>query len=89
MFGVLMVLGFIALYTYFLLRTGTLEMMSMKIYGDSEHLIHLFEDVHFMLFFVMLLFLFEAVVLVKSAIKVRTVGGGEGIPPGPAQQHSP
>lgn len=32
MFGELMVLGFIALYTYFLLKTGTLERLSAKMY---------------------------------------------------------
>ena len=52
-----------------MLRAGVLEMTSTMIYHDSHHLVHLFEDIHFMLFFVMLLFLFEAVVLVKSAMK--------------------
>ena len=53
-----------------MLRAGILELLSLKIYGDPMHLVHLFEDIHFMLFFVMLLFLLEAVVLVKSAMKV-------------------
>ena len=60
MFGELTVLGFIALYAYFMLRLGVLSWFSMKIYHDPEHLIHLFEDIHFMLFFVMLTFLFQA-----------------------------
>ena len=46
--------------TYFMLRLGVLEWFSLKIYHDPEHLIHLFEDIHFMLFFVMLVFLLEA-----------------------------
>ena len=54
-----------------MLRAGILELLSLEIYGDPMHLVHLFEDIHFMLFFVMLLFLFEAVVLVKSAMKVH------------------
>ncbi|MEC8039060.1 MAG: hypothetical protein VX152_12330, partial [Pseudomonadota bacterium] len=36
-----------------------LEWISLQIYHDPEHLIHLFEDIHFMLFFVMLTFLFQ------------------------------
>ena len=59
MFGELTVLGFIALYTYFMLRLGVLEWVSLQIYHDPEHLIHLFEDIHFMLFFVMLTFLVQ------------------------------
>lgn len=72
MFGELTVLGFIALFTYFMLRLGVLEWFSMKIYHDPEHLIHLFEDIHFMLFFVMLIFLGEAVVLVNASIKAES-----------------
>lgn len=59
MFGELTVLGFIALYAYFMLRLGVLEWISLQIYHDPEHLIHLFEDIHFMLFFVMLTFLLQ------------------------------
>ena len=69
MFGELTVLGFIALYAYFMLRLGVLGWVSMLVYGDDEHLIHLFEDIHFMLFFVMILFLIEAVILVLASLK--------------------
>ena len=68
MFGELTVLGFIALYTYFMLRLGVLEWFSLQIYHDPEHLIHLFEDIHFMLFFVMLVFLLQAVLLVNASL---------------------
>jgi len=57
LFGELTVLGFIALITFFLMQTGTFEHFSQRIYGDEQHLLHLFEKVHFGLFFVMLLFL--------------------------------
>jgi len=72
MFGELTVLGFIALYAYFMLRLGVLSWLSVLVYGDSEHLIHLFEDIHFMLFFVMILFLVEAVILVKASLKAES-----------------
>lgn len=69
MFGELTVLGFIALYAYFMLRLGVLGWISTMVYGDDEHLVHLFEDIHFMLFFVMILFLIEACILVVASLK--------------------
>lgn len=71
MFGELTVLGFIALYAYFMLRLGVLEWISLQIYHDPEHLIHLFEDIHFMLFFVMLTFLLQACILVVATLRAE------------------
>jgi len=71
MFGELTVLGFIALYTYFMLKFGVLEWISLQIYHDPEHLIHLFEDIHFMLFFVMLVFLAEACILIIATLRAE------------------
>jgi len=68
MFGELTVLGFIALFTYFCLKFGVIEYFSLLIYHDPEHLLHLFEDIHFMLFFVMLVFLGEAVILIFATL---------------------
>ena len=71
MFGELTVLGFIALYTYFMIKLGVIEYVSLKIYHDPEHLLHLFEDIHFMLFFVMLTFLFQACILVMATLRAE------------------
>jgi len=71
MFGELTVLGFIALWAYFSIKFGLIEFMSLKIYHDPEHLLHLFEDIHFMLFFVMLTFLFEAIMLVGATLRAE------------------
>lgn len=68
MFGELTVLGFIALCTYFMIKFGLIEFASMVIYHDPEHLLHLFEDIHFMLFFVMIIFLIEAIILIFAAL---------------------
>jgi len=68
MFGELTVLGFIALCTYFMIKLGLIEFASNLIYHDPEHLLHLFEDIHFMLFFVMLVFLLEAVILLGATL---------------------
>jgi len=72
MFGELTVLGFIALCTYFMIKGGLIEWSSMMIYHDPEHLLHLFEDIHFMLFFVMIIFLLEAIILIGATLNAET-----------------
>mmetsp|Transcript_9589 Transcript_9589/g.28035 ORF Transcript_9589/g.28035 Transcript_9589/m.28035 type:complete len:674 (+) Transcript_9589:943-2964(+) len=57
LFGELTVLGFIALITFFLMDSGVFATVSLQLYHDEQHLLHLFEKVHFGLFFVMVLFL--------------------------------
>ncbi len=71
MFGELTVLGFIALCTYFMIKLGLIEFASMVIYHDPEHLLHLFEDIHFMLFFVMIIFLIEAGILIAATLNAE------------------
>ena len=66
LFGELTVLGFIALFAYFLLELGIFAALSVEIYGEPTHLVHLFEQVHFQLFFVMAFFIGEALVLVRA-----------------------
>ena len=73
MFGELTVLGFIALFTYMCIKFGVIEMASNKIYHDPEHLLHLFEDIHFMLFFVMIIFLIEAVIFIFATLSSEEV----------------
>lgn len=45
MFGELTVLGFIAVFLFFLLKSGFMQWLSEKLYHNHEHLIHLFEEV--------------------------------------------
>jgi hypothetical protein len=71
-FGEFTVVGFLALYTYFLLRTGILEHFSMQLYGEEMRLVELFEDLHFLLFFVMLAFLAEALILLSATHRAET-----------------
>ena len=73
LFGELTVLGFIALYAFFLLQTGAIPAVSVMVYGDPEHMLHLFEEIHFMLFFVMVVFLFQAFSLVRALQSVEDV----------------
>ncbi|KAJ1632344.1 hypothetical protein T492DRAFT_31038 [Pavlovales sp. CCMP2436] len=57
LFGEVTVLGFIALVTFFMIKSGMFETLSMLVYHDDTHMLHLFEDVHFGLFFTMMLYL--------------------------------
>ena len=47
-------------------QTGVLNKLSEAIFDDEEHLVHLFETVHFMLFFVMIVYLIEACVYLQA-----------------------
>ena len=71
LFGELTVLGFIALYAFFMLQTGVIPAVSILVYGDSEHMLHLFEEIHFLLFFVMVIFLMQAFALVRALMAVE------------------
>ena len=66
LFGELTVLGFIAVFTFFLMASGFMHYMSSLIYHEGDRLIELFEAVHFDLFFVMIIFLVQALLLVNS-----------------------
>lgn len=57
LFGEVTVLGFIALVTFFMIKSHMFERLSLQIYGNETHMLHLFEDVHFGLFFTMMLYL--------------------------------
>ena len=63
----LTVLGFLALVTFLLTQSSALPALSSLAYGDDEHLIHLFESIHFSLFFVLVGFLFGALWLLWAA----------------------
>jgi len=58
LFGEVTVLGFIALITFFLIKFGLFSYLSQTIYDSPDHALHLFEDVHFGLFFTMMVYLF-------------------------------
>jgi Ca2+-binding EF-hand superfamily protein len=70
LFGEVTVLGFIALITFFMIKSGVFETISLIVYHDDSHALHLFEDVHFALFFTMMLYL--ALVLWVLYVQKRT-----------------
>ena len=65
------VLGFMAMVTYFMIQANVLAAASSLVYHDPEHLVHLFEKVHFDLFFVMMAFAAIAVWLLLATFAAR------------------
>ena len=63
-------LGFIAIITFFMSKSGVFEAISLVVYHDDSHALHLFEDVHFALFFTMMVYL--ALVLWALYVQKRT-----------------
>lgn len=73
MFGELTVLGFIALIAFCSVKAGLLAEISMLVYGEDEKLVELFEGVHFLLFFVMVIFLVEACRLIVATLRAEEI----------------
>eukprot|EP00966_Prymnesium_polylepis_P287550 6641224-Prymnesium_polylepis.1 len=61
------VLGFLGVSTYFGIQMQVFHSLSMVLYDDENHLVHLFEKVHYDLFFVMIIFMSFAMWLMASA----------------------
>mmetsp|Transcript_1560 Transcript_1560/g.2113 ORF Transcript_1560/g.2113 Transcript_1560/m.2113 type:complete len:654 (-) Transcript_1560:321-2282(-) len=68
MFGEMTVLGFLSACTFVLVQSGVFEHISIAIFGESEEelLVEIFEQVHFALFFIMIIFVMQVLVLVKE-----------------------
>ena len=66
LFGELTVLGMIGLCAFALERMNFLREISYKAYGDEEHLEHLFETVHFVMFFVLVVYLVQTFLLLYA-----------------------
>lgn len=66
-FGELTVLGFLAMVTYLAIAGNIFAKLSKLLYGDEQHLLHLFERVHADLFYVMIAFAFQAVWLIVTS----------------------
>ena len=69
----LTVLGFLALVTFFMVQSNLLQALSSSVFGDEMHLVHLFEQIHFALFFVLMIFLTLALWLLYAAIGAESV----------------
>jgi len=71
MFGEMTVLGFLSACTFVLVQSGVFEHMSVALFGEEEEelLVEIFEQVHFALFFIMLLFVIQVLVIVSQGAK--------------------
>ena len=67
----LSVLGFLALCTFVMIQGGLLPAISTYAFGDPHHLVHMFEVLHYMLFFVLLGFLFFVLWLLFALAQVE------------------
>jgi hypothetical protein len=69
--GELTVLGFLAMIMFICTTTGYFEILSEHLFGKEEELLEYMESVHFSIFFIMIFFVFQVVVLVKEAEKLE------------------
>jgi hypothetical protein len=69
LFSEMTVLGFLGVVSFFITKTGAMQQVGDFVYGEgtaeAEETGELFENVHMMLFLVMVLFIFQVVALVK------------------------
>uniref|UniRef100_A0A7S1VF95 EF-hand domain-containing protein n=1 Tax=Grammatophora oceanica TaxID=210454 RepID=A0A7S1VF95_9STRA len=72
LFGEMTVLGFLSMVTFFLSEFGFFEWLALKMYHDEEEdeeLIEIFEVVHFAIFFIMVFFFLQVVILIRHAME--------------------
>jgi len=73
LFGEMTVLGFVSVFSFIVTKLGFFESLSIKVFGESEReeLVEIFEAVHYSLFFVMVFFVLEVLLLVSDAMHAQ------------------
>ena len=73
LFGEMTILGFLSVCTFFVKKSSLFEMLSTNFFGKEEHelLVEIFEQVHFALFFVMIIFVIQVLVLVNQGMNTE------------------
>ena len=73
LFGEMTILGFLSVCTFVLIKSGIFETLSTDFFGKEEHdlLVEIFEQVHFALFFVMITFVMQVLVLAKQGMNTE------------------
>ena len=71
--GELTVLGFLALITFMMVQSEVLQAVSELVFGDEMHMVHMFEKIHFALFFVLVFFLALALWLLVCIAKREAI----------------
>ena len=71
LFGEMTILGFLSMVTFLVNEAGLFHWVSSQIFGhedDHEHLLEAFEIVHMSLFFIMVFFFIQVLVLIRQAM---------------------
>jgi hypothetical protein len=71
LFGELTVLGFLAMITFIITTTGYFAKLSEYLFGEKEELLEYFELIHFSIFFIMIFFVGQVIVLVNEATQIE------------------
>ena len=69
LFGEMTVLGFLSAFTFVVTKAGSFERLGSKLFGEmhSDELLEIFENAHFIIFFIMVFFVVQVLVLVQEA----------------------
>ena len=69
LFGELTVLGFLSMVTFCVTKMGVFDTLGAHLFGEGEEeeLLEIFESVHFMLFFIMVFFVINVLVLMRGS----------------------
>ena len=69
LFGELTVLGFLSMVTFCVTKMGLFDELGAYLFGEGEgeELLEIFESVHFMLFFIMVFFVINVLVLMRGS----------------------
>ena len=71
LFGEMTVLGFLSIFTFVITKAGYFKEISEMIFGDDSDLLEIFEFVHFTIFFVMVFFVMQVLILVQEAMQTE------------------
>lgn len=69
LFGEMTVLGFLSAFTFVVTKAGSFERLGGHLFGSphSDELLEIFESSHFIIFFIMVFFVIQVLVLVQEA----------------------
>ncbi|KAI2491942.1 Ca2-binding protein [Fragilaria crotonensis] len=71
LFGEMTVLGFLSVVTFCITQAGWFTVLSEKLFGEDNELLEIFEFVHFTIFFIMISFVLQVLVLVAAAMETE------------------
>lgn len=72
LFGEMTVLGFLSMFTFAFASTGIFTVLSILIFNDTTTLSVIFDEVHYTIFFIMVFFVLQVLILMYDAMKTET-----------------